>query len=398
MSGLAFDKAKSCPPSGVAESARDRPGGQLHERAKPDELVDQLRSLLHLVVSLWMRKHRTYALCDQPLHNERQAQSPTVVGHLEEQIVRVTGEAEALTLAGVEVLERVQVELGAGEDRDRDRDVLAHELPPQSAHLSLHPFGRRGKIATHVRGRRYRLDTSARGFGEHLDALAQRAGPIIDERQDVRVQIDHGVAVRRRYPGGLPARHASGGYPKPPYRPSQRPCPVPRGASGVTRVVATAAAAIIAMIVLAPPVLPVTGPTTRHPVEWDGRSFSVSADLAAWLRARGATYETWAERHPTAAARLEALDPEGASGATNELEEPVGRIAGDDLSTPNIWSSTSGKVAVAFFVLALSLLLVPVVPRSIFARAQAEAVWERRLDLAAVGLAVAAGLAIVLIL
>jgi hypothetical protein len=51
--------------------------------------------------------------------------------------------------------------------------------------------------------------------------------------------------------------------------------------------------------------LAVVPPAAADAVRWSGRTFASQGDLAAWLSARGAKYETWAERHPPAAARLE---------------------------------------------------------------------------------------------
>jgi hypothetical protein len=44
-------------------------------------------------------------------------------------------------------------------------------------------------------------------------------------------------------------------------------------------------------------------PLSRSTVLWADRLFTDADDLAAWLNSRGASYRTWAERHPRAAAR-----------------------------------------------------------------------------------------------
>jgi hypothetical protein len=47
-------------------------------------------------------------------------------------------------------------------------------------------------------------------------------------------------------------------------------------------------------------------PVVQTPgVVWAGRVF-VDQEAAAWLRARGVSYEIWAARHPVAAAQLDA--------------------------------------------------------------------------------------------
>lgn len=52
---------------------------------------------------------------------------------------------------------------------------------------------------------------------------------------------------------------------------------------------------------------PVKVPTIRpvSGIVWGGRVFETRAALAAWLHSRGATYATWAERHPALARVLE---------------------------------------------------------------------------------------------
>ena len=51
------------------------------------------------------------------------------------------------------------------------------------------------------------------------------------------------------------------------------------------------------------------GPFAPPPVlTWAERDFASKAEFDAWLRERGLSYRVWAERHPAAAARLEARD------------------------------------------------------------------------------------------
>lgn len=43
---------------------------------------------------------------------------------------------------------------------------------------------------------------------------------------------------------------------------------------------------------------------TAKSVKWGGQTFTTKAALRSWLSARGASYDTWAKNHPTAAATL----------------------------------------------------------------------------------------------
>lgn len=45
-------------------------------------------------------------------------------------------------------------------------------------------------------------------------------------------------------------------------------------------------------------------PTAATGVKWGGQTFFTKASLRSWLSARGASYDTWAKNHPTAAATL----------------------------------------------------------------------------------------------
>lgn len=49
---------------------------------------------------------------------------------------------------------------------------------------------------------------------------------------------------------------------------------------------------------------PAAGGSGAGVVTWGDREFERSVDLAGWLSARGASYATWADRHPGAAYRL----------------------------------------------------------------------------------------------
>lgn len=43
---------------------------------------------------------------------------------------------------------------------------------------------------------------------------------------------------------------------------------------------------------------------TAAAVKWGGQTFTTKASLRSWLSQRGASYDTWAKNHPTAAASL----------------------------------------------------------------------------------------------
>jgi hypothetical protein len=189
------------------------------------------------------------------------------------------------------------------------------------------------------------------------------------------VQIDHDVALRRiDSDWSLSAARDVPGHSTVADR--GRPFRRRRSLGAIIAVIAIAAIA-------APAALAAAGADVPQAVQWDGRVFTNADDLAQWLSARGADYERWAELHPNAADILEGVAQPPAA------ETPIVDTAED---------SVSRLVALVLLAVALSFLLLASLPRTVFARAHAAAAWEKRIELAAVGVAVAVGLAIVSLL
>ena len=82
-------------------------------------------------------------------------------------------------------------------------------------------------------------------------------------------------------------------------------------------------------------------------IVWSGRVFTSSSELTAWLKGRGATYETWAALHPTASSILVTKSPNVVSSPSNPTEQAVGDA-----------SRTLAVVALAASVLGILMLLV----------------------------------------
>jgi hypothetical protein len=90
-----------------------------------------------------------------------------------------------------------------------------------------------------------------------------------------------------------------------------------------------------AVIFIAAHVVPVHAPSVAQPptgTVWAGRVFVNKAELARWLRSKGASYQVWAERHPPPRAQPE--KPQAASkerGVQNTLSRVAGSNVGQDV-------------------------------------------------------------------
>jgi hypothetical protein len=82
-------------------------------------------------------------------------------------------------------------------------------------------------------------------------------------------------------------------------------------------------------------------------IVWSGRVFTSRSELAAWLKGKGASYETWAALHPTMSSILVTKNQNAVGFPSN----PAGRAAGDA-------SRTLAIVALAASVLGILALLV----------------------------------------
>jgi hypothetical protein len=134
-------------------------------------------------------------------------------------------------------------------------------------------------------------------------------------------------------------------------------------------------------------------------VRWNGQTFVRQGDLAAWLSARGARYETWADRHPPAAARLEGRGhARPTSPTTRQVSDIVVRSA-REAPAPTHRAAAAARPPVGALPL-LPLLLAPVAglllvllaltvpaPRA----AHASRLGAHRLGLAAAGASIAVG-------
>jgi hypothetical protein len=125
-------------------------------------------------------------------------------------------------------------------------------------------------------------------------------------------------------------------------------------------------------------------------IVWGGSTHVTKEELGAWLAQRGASYTTWAERHPWAADRLEGDE---VAPPPPEVEPPV------EASVAAPVSSRESTSAVALLTLALATVLLGVaaLPRALLPAAFAGPYQSWRLVAAAGGIAVLVGLAVVVL-
>jgi hypothetical protein len=78
--------------------------------------------------------------------------------------------------------------------------------------------------------------------------------------------------------------------------------------------VVTAPWAVVARTLVNAKPVATSGASAARSIVWGGRVFSTKADLAAWLRSRGTSYDAWAARHPDDRAILEHTKTRAAGG------------------------------------------------------------------------------------
>lgn len=141
-------------------------------------------------------------------------------------------------------------------------------------------------------------------------------------------------------------------------------------------------------------------------VVWGGDAFSTPDEIASWLRARGFTYETWAERHPSAAARLEGREPpqpapeavaaEAAPASGDETAPRRETAPAPTPAAPPPGTSSGGQEAmllVAILGFAAALVTLASFPVILLQRLRVPTLLrEHRPELAAVGVSLAIGL------
>lgn len=145
-----------------------------------------------------------------------------------------------------------------------------------------------------------------------------------------------------------------------------------------------AAAGVSCLLVLC--LAPVASAREPAPQRWAGSTFSTSAELGAWLRARGADYAGWGARHAAAAAALEGRPAPAAPVLLTDARyrsQPLAVAAELDGGGHGLLTGALVALVVALLALAVAPLpnLAPLAP-----------IRERRLECAVAAVAVAVGI------
>jgi hypothetical protein len=130
-------------------------------------------------------------------------------------------------------------------------------------------------------------------------------------------------------------------------------------------------------------------------VRWGKRTFTRPAEFAAWLRARGLAYQTWAEQHRAAAARLEGRLPRLVEQPVTEPEPQEPAPVASETTASNDDGHATRTASFALLALAATLLAGSAAPLLILKRLRTPAVLlEHRLEFAGAGVSIALGLGI----
>jgi hypothetical protein len=120
---------------------------------------------------------------------------------------------------------------------------------------------------------------------------------------------------------------------------------------------------------------------------WGGSTHETEEELGAWLAERGASYATWAERHPAAAVRIEGEEEASPRELPPPVETPLVTVQEEEMSL----------AVVIALALAGALLASALLPRALLPAALARPYEEWRLAAAGGGIAVIVGLAVVVL-
>ena len=135
-------------------------------------------------------------MCDHRGHAERaksgddlaEGQRPLPIRRLDQEILRIAPEPEAAQLVVREAVELFERDLTPGQELELD--ALPLQRGPQLPDAALHRIGRRRVVLANVRSRRNGDDPVGDGCARNLQRVVEIGGPVVEPREDVRVEID----------------------------------------------------------------------------------------------------------------------------------------------------------------------------------------------------------------
>ena len=180
-------------PHGRPESAGQRSGRHRAEDAGVHEARQPIGVTLEDRAPLGMREHHLEAAILHVREDPLEVDVRGPVGALEQQVV---------PRAKAEPPERRVVELhGLGERdlracNDGDLDLRAREGVVEARHAGLDVVGPDVVVVPDVGRRDHHLDPGIRGRARHRHAEVEVDGAVVEAREDVAVEVDHGRTPR----------------------------------------------------------------------------------------------------------------------------------------------------------------------------------------------------------
>ena len=145
-------------------------------------------------IALRMRDHRHDPVLAQPRAHARQIGGPGRVRHLEQQQPGLPPSPNRVRGHRRRALEPVECDLCAAPHLDRDPCLL--DSRPHELERPLHRARRGREVVPHVRRRTHHANTALGHRSGHLERRVEVGGAVVQPRQHVAVEVDHGRTVR----------------------------------------------------------------------------------------------------------------------------------------------------------------------------------------------------------
>ena len=170
---------------------RQRRGCDLYENAPVDQVFECARITLECRIPLWMREQDAEPVVDQVLDELGEASGKRAIGRLEQQIRPAVAVARQCELVAGGLVCPEKVDLPAGNDLQRyaAHSELVLELDTALSQLADHDAR---VVASQVWRRRDDASSVGSKGGREHDAVLDRLRTVVDPREQVAVQVDHG--------------------------------------------------------------------------------------------------------------------------------------------------------------------------------------------------------------
>jgi hypothetical protein len=190
------------------EGMRQRSGIELDERTSFHQPGEALGCRLHERVALGVRKNRSDPSRPQRFDPFGEAGVPAFIWEFEKHELPCTSEREGVQRLVIEIVQLLELHLGALYDFDRDSSCGESESKALQALLDLRPCRRIS--GRHVRRGREHPHARCRKHSSERQALLERRGAVVEPRQNVGMKVDRSRQIRGRPdPDSRPAAQAT---------------------------------------------------------------------------------------------------------------------------------------------------------------------------------------------